>query len=237
MQLLRGSGPVVRVGHRGAPLVAHENTLESIAAAAELGVDLVELDVIELSGGALVLGHSLAERHPEAPTLDEALALVAERGIGVQLDVKRHGYEARLVEAVRRHSLLDRCFASTTSRRTLRALREADPALPRALTYPHDRLGLTNRGFARPLADAGLAALRRALPLRLPRWLRQVGAAAATLNWTVVSRGVVERCHALDVAVYVWTVNEAGVLEELDALGADGIITDDPRLFARPALT
>jgi glycerophosphoryl diester phosphodiesterase len=237
VQLLRDTGPFVRVGHRGAPLVAGENTLASIEAAAELGVDVVELDVIALGDGTLVLGHSLAEKHRDAPTLDEALSLVGELDLAVQLDVKLPGYEAPLAAAVVRHDLLDRCFASATSLRTLRALRDAEPDLARSLTYPDDRFGLTNRRLVRPLTARGLAGLRQVLPLRLPRWLRNVGAAAATLNWTVVSAPVLERCHALGVAVYVWTVNDAELVAGLDSLGADGIITDDPRLFARPVLT
>jgi glycerophosphoryl diester phosphodiesterase len=33
------------------------------------------------------------------------------------------------------------------------------------------------------------------------------------------------------VAVHVWTVNEPGLVKTLVESGADGIITDDPRLF------
>jgi glycerophosphoryl diester phosphodiesterase len=237
VQLLRGTEPFVRVGHRGAPLAAHENTLASIEAAAALGVDVVELDVIALGDGTLVLGHSLAEKHANAPRLDEALSLVDELDLGVQLDVKLPGYEARLAAAVLRHDLLERCFASSTSLRTLRALREAEPDLARSLTYPDDRFGLTNRRLVRPFTAPGLAGLRHMLPLRLPRWLRNVGAVAATLNWKVVSAPVLERCHSLGIAVYVWTVNDAELVASLDSLGADGIISDDPRLFARPVLT
>jgi glycerophosphoryl diester phosphodiesterase len=48
-----------------------------------------------------------------------------------------------------------------------------------------------------------------------------------------VSRGVVERCHELGVAVLVWTVNDRSLFHELDALGVDGVISDDPRIFQR----
>jgi len=32
--------------------------------------------------------------------------------------------------------------------------------------------------------------------------------------------------------VYVWTVNSGDLVRRLDALGVDGVITDDPRVFA-----
>jgi glycerophosphoryl diester phosphodiesterase len=48
-----------------------------------------------------------------------------------------------------------------------------------------------------------------------------------------VTRGTVERCHELGVAVFAWTVNSPEVALSLDELGVDGVITDDPRIFAQ----
>jgi len=52
-----------------------------------------------------------------------------------------------------------------------------------------------------------------------------------TLKHNLVSRAVVERCHDLGVAVLVWTVNNRELFRRLDALGVDGVISDDPRIF------
>ena len=41
----------------------------------------------------------------------------------------------------------------------------------------------------------------------------------------------VERCHELGIAVFVWTVNRVEIVRGLDALGVDGVITDDPRVL------
>ena len=50
-------------------------------------------------------------------------------------------------------------------------------------------------------------------------------------------RGVVDKQHALGVAVDYWVVNDPGEGARLLELGADGIVTDDPGamagLFAR----
>ncbi len=77
-----------------------------------------------------------------------------------------------------------------------------------------------------------LAVMRARLPRRLPGWLRAAGARAATLNWSVVTPAAVAACHELGVAVYVWTVNDRALASTLVAAGADGIITDDPRILA-----
>ena len=47
----------MKIGHRGAPLLAHENTLSSFKKAIEAGVDGIELDVQQSSDGKLVVFH------------------------------------------------------------------------------------------------------------------------------------------------------------------------------------
>jgi len=230
MQLLRGDGPVIRVGHRGAPLVAPANTLASIRAAAEAGVDVVELDVLR-ADDRVVLSHSQEELVPGSPALDDALSLVRELGLGVQLDVKGHGHEAELAASVHRHGLLDSTLVSSFSPTSLDALARAEPRLPRAFTYPEDRHGLSGRRITAPLVGPALAAMRHVLPQRLLRLLRRVDARAATLHFAVVSPAAIGRCHAAGIAVWVWTVNDAERARRLESLGADAIISDDPRIL------
>src|SRR5687768_4981915 len=57
MRLLRGDGPPIRVGHRGAALLAPENTLRSFEAAIATGAEAIEFDVLDLLDGPLVLAH------------------------------------------------------------------------------------------------------------------------------------------------------------------------------------
>jgi glycerophosphoryl diester phosphodiesterase len=220
MELLRGARGVVRVGHRGAAALAPENSLAAIEAAAASGVDAVELDVLH----GLVVAHG-PEVPPGAPLLDEALALVAALGLAVQIDVKVRGLETGVVEALRRHGLLERSFVSSFSLPILVAFATAEPRLPRAFTYPEDRLGLTGSRVLGPVTRPAL------LPRRLPRWLRVAGASAATLNWAVVTPEVIEVCHRRGVAVYAWTVNEPALAITLVESGIDGIISDDPRII------
>jgi glycerophosphoryl diester phosphodiesterase len=230
MKLLRGDRDVVRIGHRGAAALAPENSLAAVEAAVEHGVDAVELDVLRASDGRLVLAHG-PWVPPDAPSLEEGLALAARLGVCVQMDVKQPGVEDGVVDALRRSGLLDRSFVSSFSFRTLRAFAALEPGLPRSLTYPEDRLGITGSRALGYAVRPGLAALRALLPLRLPRFMRAAGPSAVTLNSGVVTPRTIEICHGAGVAVYVWTVNEPGLVKTLVESGVDGIITDDPRLF------
>ena len=76
MRLLRGDGPLLRVGHRGAAALAPENTLRSFEAALACGVDAIEFDVLDRGDGPLVLGHSLAELGPEPATFKASIMVM-----------------------------------------------------------------------------------------------------------------------------------------------------------------
>lgn len=250
---LRAGDRALRVGHKGAPVLAPENTLRSFERAIELGVDLVEFDVLDLEDGTLVLAHSddlhevshggahgrvrartLAELRraaPELPTLDEALALIAEAGVGIHADLKWHGFEAGVVEALRRHGVVDRAVVSSFHTRSLREVAALEPGLARGLTYPYDRHGVTKQRLLEPAVSAALAGLRRTLPLRIGRMLDGARASAAMLHHSVVSHAAVERCHARGAAVFAWTVNDAALLGRMLDAGVDAVITDDPRIF------
>ncbi len=256
IQLRRAPGTFARVGHRGAAALAPQNTLRSFELAAELGCDMLEFDVLDLADGTLVLAHSNDLREvshgaargrvrsqgldrlrlaaPELPTFDEALAFLAERlpGIGLQIDLKRRGIEVAVVDALRRHSVLDRSWVSGFDAASLRRIAALAPDLPRSYTLPRDRLGISKRGPLAPVVRGALASLGASLPRRLPGLLRRACASAATLHHSVATPEAVARAHELGAAVYVWTVDDPALAERLLEEGADGIITNDPRIFA-----
>jgi glycerophosphoryl diester phosphodiesterase len=243
----------VRIGHRGAAALEPENTLRSFRRAIELGVDFVELDVLELADRTLVVAHSddlfeishgavagtvaslpvaaLREAAPELPMLDEALDFLAGAGVGIQIDVKQRWSTRAILGALRRHGVVDRSVASSFWRDVVRDLRRGEPALAVGVGYPDDRYGLARRRMLAPLIVPSVAVLGRALPRRLVRWLQSTGASVAMLHWGVVSPEAVRRAHAFGAAVWAWTVNSRPLLERLTDFGVDGVITDDPRLF------
>ena len=82
-----------------------------------------------------------------------------------------------------------------------------------------------------PAIAAALGAMRVALPSRIGPWLESTGATVATLHYFVISRALVERCHARDAAVFAWTVDDARAVIKLARLGVDGIVSNDPRIL------
>jgi glycerophosphoryl diester phosphodiesterase len=231
IELRRRDGRPLRIGHRGAAALAPENTLESIALAVELGCDLVEFDVHAIAG-SLVLAHDRPRVARELPSLDDALGFLASTRADVHLDLKSHGAEREIAAALRRHGLVERTLVSSFRSATLRALHAVEPGVRLGRTHPQDRTGLAQRPFVTPLVKPALWALRRALARRIGGLLAGAAATVAVLHWQVVSEAVVARCRALDAPVLVWTVDDPALLPWLDQLGVDGVITNDPRIFA-----
>jgi glycerophosphoryl diester phosphodiesterase len=256
IQLRRPAGEFAKVGHRGAPALARENTLRSLQLAVELGCDMLEFDVLDLADGTLVLAHSdhlrevshgaargrvrrrtleaLRRVAPELPTFDEALAFCAEHlpGIALQVDLKRRGFERGVVEALRRHDVLDRSWVCGFDAESLRRVAALEPDLARSYTLPRDRFGISKRGPLAPVVRRALAAIGSSLPRRLPALLAKAQASAATLHHSIASAEAIARAHELGAAVYVWTVDDPRLAERFIQAGADGIITNDPRIFA-----
>jgi len=233
LSLRRPGDAPLRIGHRGAAALAPENTLESFATAIELGVDGVEFDVVSGARG-LEIAHDVGL--DGSPPLDDALAFFAERpGTIVQVDLKAGGREAELVEALRRHELLERTVVSSFSAPSLRAVSALEPGLATSFTYPEDRHGLSRRRGLALAVRGGLVAMRRLLPRRIAALIDRAGVSAATLHFELITPATVRACHACGAAVWAWTVNDSEVAAALAEAGVDAIISDDPRIFRDPS--
>ena len=256
IELARGEGRLIRIGHRGAAALAPENTLRAFRAAVSAGVDLIEFDVLDLRGGPLVLAHSdhldevshgaatgrvreqaletLREHAPELPTLDEALAFFVDEapGVGLHVDLKLRERLDELGAELVRHGLDARTVVSGVHVPSLRAVGRAAPRVRIGITYPEDKLSISRKPYLWPIVSLGLTSMRASVALRLPRLARNAGATAVMLQHRLVTAAGVERAHAVGLPVLAWTVDHPADLARVEAAGVDGVITNDPRIFA-----
>ena len=232
ISLERREGRPLRIGHRGAATLAPANTLASLRAALEVGVDLIEFDVVTGSDGTLVVSHSPGEIRPDTPTLDEILSFFVEEApaVGVHLDLKQFGRERDVVEALRRFALAERSFVSTVFVRTTRAIARLGGARA-GITIPRAVFGISDDGRGAPIARSGLRALRRTTPTLVRPLLEISRASAVVMHHSIVSEASVRAAHARGAAVVTWTVDDREELSRVDRAGVDAIVTNDPRLF------
>jgi glycerophosphoryl diester phosphodiesterase len=235
--------------HRGAAAELPENTLPAFQRALDVGADALELDVHATRDGVIVATHdpdglrccgvaravreadwsevarwdagagftdaSGARPHAGCGICVPRLVDVIRAFPGVPLNVDLKADVPDLaVELLRRERAEERT--------TLTSFRASTVRRVRAL------------GYAGP---TGLARNEVARLLGLPTWLQRgplrPAGNAAQLPLRFSTRAVVERCHALGLRVDFWTANDAETARRLAALGADGIMTDDPRTVVR----
>jgi glycerophosphoryl diester phosphodiesterase len=225
---------MIRVGHKGADHVAPGNTIASFEAALEHGVDMIEFDVLRARDGRLVLAHDYEDAGSRpCLSLEEGLDHFAgETYAGVELDVdmKLPGYEHEVVEGLARRGLSERSLVSTMYTESLDRVGELAPGLRRGWSVPRVRRNYLRSPYAVP-AYAVARFWRARLPGRAAARVRAGGCEAIMAHRILVSRRLIKAVHGAGGQVYVWTVDDSRSIRALEALGVDGVITNDPRLF------
>lgn len=231
---LQNRGPLVRVvAHRGASALAPENSLLAVRRAADLGADLVEVDVHLSADGQLVVHHDGGRVLPSGervllrdrvaadltaidvgdgqriPLLSDVLEVAAATGIGVYVELKAEGTADALAKLLATIPPLGRpeIIGGSFSPALVERLRECLPEVPRSILFGRasvDRMVRTCRA-----ADAAYAH-----PCRRP-----------------IHQSAIARLHAAGLAVMTPHSNDPAELRRFRDAGADVIASDDPRLL------
>lgn len=242
------------IGHRGAAGDCPENTLLSFDTALRQGALILESDIQLSRDGVPILLHDpelerTTDAHGPASAmdwselrhLDAAYHSTSEagetplRGAGIRIARLEEAFEtfpearfnleiksedpravATTLDLVQRFDRADRTLLAAGENSIMEALRTA------LATHP-----------VRPALGASLAEIVQAVNSAvngapMPDGVMALQVPASFMDQPLVTREFVEHAHAHDVLVHVWTINELEEIEELVALGADGIVTDFP---------
>jgi glycerophosphoryl diester phosphodiesterase len=215
------------IGHRGAAAYAPENTLDSLREARRRGASWVEIDVKLTADSVPILMHDpslkrttgidrpvaatpRAELPKSVPTLEQAIACMAELGLGCNVEIKPcKGREAET--AVAAVTTLRRCWPATLpapllssfKRASLAAAREAAPEFARAILL--SEIEPTWRAHA----DA-------------------VGAGGVNTDGTKLTFVRAVEIRKAGYALGVYTINGGDAAKALIGMGVDCVITDAP---------
>jgi glycerophosphoryl diester phosphodiesterase len=227
--------PLKRVGHKGADLVAPGNTLASFQAALEHGVDMIEFDVLRLRDRRLVLAHDYRDgERPDVVTLEEGLdhfAGEAYADVELDVDLKLPGYEREVLEGLAARGLVERSLVSTMYTESLDAIGALEPRQRRGWSVPRVSSDPTTSTWRKPLALAAVEVIKRRMPGQAALMIRAGRCEALMTHWRLMSPALVRAVHDAGGQLYVWTVDDAEHIARLSALGVDGVISNDPRLF------
>jgi glycerophosphoryl diester phosphodiesterase len=238
---------VIRVGHKGADLIEAGNTVASFEAAVEIGVDVIELDVLWTHDGhprlrsaertPLVVAHDWHDAAQREPlTLVEGLDAFTRPPLDrveVDLDIKLPGREEEIVAAVRDAGLLGRAMISTMELSTLAKVAELEPGLRRGWTYPKVTRDWASKRWAKAPMLGALVWMRERLPGLAARELPKLGVEAMWVYHPLVSRRLAAVTAEAGVDLIAWTVDDLARMKRLLDLGVTGLCSNDPRLFPK----
>jgi glycerophosphoryl diester phosphodiesterase len=220
------------IGHRGARGLGPENTLPSLKAALEAGVDEIEIDVRVTADGACVLNHDpylhdasggklraltiaqhtaaqLYDQRPDTATLAEAIRLVNHR-VPMVIEVKPKVPAAPVIAQIQQflddgwqpHDFLLASF----SHATLTALHAALPAIETVV-------------------------LSRVSGIRA-RWrAKRVNATRLAFNHHNLWWGFIAAMHKRGYQIVTYTLNDPAKAERWKRHGLYGVVTDYPDRF------
>jgi glycerophosphoryl diester phosphodiesterase len=185
----------------------------------------------------LVVAHDWEDAAARTPLkLTEALDAFLEPSLDrveIDLDLKLPGREEEVVEALRERGLIERAMVSTMEMHTLKRILELEPGLRRGWTYPKTSRDWTRRPWARPMLPFALGAMRYQLPGLAAQKLPQFDVFAMWVYHPLVSARLARICELAGVELIAWTVDDEARMRKLVDLGVDGLVSNDPRLFAR----
>lgn len=238
--------------HRGASFELPENTLESFALALELGADAIETDAHLTKDGRVVLSHDPSG--DRAAGVARAIATtdyaeVRSWDVGARFTPRRAGvFSARVryqmptleeaLEAfpeitfnVDAKQLVPDMIPSLV--RTIRA-QKAEARVRIASFSTKNLLRTRALGYA---GETGLSPSEVARIMFVPRmalkWMRPQGHAAQVprraYGVQFASQRAIDRFHIVGLRVDFWTIDDPAEAQRLFAMGADGVMTDDPR--------
>jgi glycerophosphoryl diester phosphodiesterase len=202
-------------------------------------VDLIEYDVRSErpdGSGRLWLAHD-SEAAAASPPLELAEGLAHLAGapfaaIGLDVDLKLPGYEARVLDALRTSGLLERSLVSSTFLESLDRVRAAESGVRVGWSVPRARRDYTTGWLTMLPALVVVQVMRRRLPGQALAALSSGRIDAVMAHWRLIGAPLVEAVHRGGGELFAWTVDDAARIAALSALGVDAIITNDPRLFA-----
>lgn len=255
---LAGKDGPIAFAHRGWSGRYPESTLPSFRAAADLGVDALEMDLHATRDGVLVVHHDeRVDRTTDGSGAIKEMTLAELRALDAGYawtndDGQTYPFRGQGIGI----PTLEEIFSEFGDFWINVDIKQAEPSIIRPFATMIRDFEMTERMFVGSFSDQTVHDFRREMPAvatAASAWevRRQVLFSKLRLNplyWggaqalqipeeaqgvQIVTSRFVRDAHANGMAVHVWTVNEEANMRRLLDMGVDGIMSDHPDRLLR----
>ena len=237
--LFFSKGTLIKIGHRGAPALAHENTLSSFNKAIKTGMNGVELDVQCTSDKQLVVYHdwdldSLTEidkriektpyskiekirfnnnNSNKIPLFVEVLEIIPQKCIKI-IEIKsthllKTGIEKKILDIIKHYKIQTSCIISSFNPFVIRRVRKLNPNIQTAYLWSKK--------------DPQFI-------INSPLWVWFCRPDGFHVDITFLEEKLMKWIRRKKMSVLTYTVKSQKQLSKAFDLGVDGVFIDDPHL-------
>ena len=194
----------------GTLVVIHDDSVDRTSSGTGALGALNRADMDHLDAGSWFGSTFAGER---IPTLEEALKVLGELGVGANVEIKQHKH----------HKSLDQLIGAVQA-----ALQTRPQGMP-IMISSFDAQALTAMHRLEPALE--MAMLWSKVPADWQAQLAAIPATTIHLDYKALSICFLEEAVEGGIKVRAWTVNEPSILASFWPAGLAGVITDNPAAF------
>ncbi len=219
---------VLKIGHRGSPFNAPENTMASFKCAKKVGVDMIGFGVRETKDGRVMV---IKNNSLDLTTNGSGLVSDTIYEDLKDLDVGSVGYRMPTLEEVL--DFVDGCMACNIVLSGRRIVDSVARIINDYHDWKPDDLLISSfdveelRAFKKLVPDVRIGLLVDDSKNWLPN-SRALKAYSVNLNKDLVDEVFLNKAHANNLKVFVWTVDDPEEIDRMKELGVDGIFSNCP---------
>lgn len=189
-----------------------ENSMESLQAAVQSGVDIVEFDLRQSFDGTLVLSHDIVVSEASCVTLEEAFDYLQGKKVQINVDVKEVRTLSALHTMVYRYGLEDRVFLTGIGTGDVDNVRADCPGIDYYLNYSPSRVKIFFSDYQQKLLAV----------------VQESGAVGINCNYKYACATLSNLLHDNGYKLSVWTVDSKKTMKRILVCSPDNITTKYP---------
>lgn len=189
-----------------------ENSLESVRAAIDNNVEILEIDIRRRPNGTLVISHDIVVTNNDGTELTEVFKLLQRDDCRINLDIKETRTLNDLHDMLVEYNLLDRAFLTGIDQMNVAAVKESSCAdMDYYLNYQPSRIQIFTNDYKQKIISL----------------LEETGAIGINCNYKYAGGTLSNLLHENGYKLSVWTVNSRYEMKRMLVAEPDNITTKE----------